>query len=78
MKTIVFSVVKIVWAFCSLYNHCFSNLNALCQEVSFQGPGVYFKNTILRVNFNKENCDFSYKITFFFFFGGRADYAKME
>tara|TARA_B100000749_G_C18168646_1_gene358953 strand:+ start:400 stop:621 length:222 start_codon:yes stop_codon:yes gene_type:complete len=65
MKTIVFTVVKIVWAFCSLVNRCYSNLNALCQVVSFQGPGVYLKNMVVRVNFIIEKCDFSHKITFF-------------
>ena len=68
MITIVFNVVKIVWAFCSLFNHCFSNLNAICPGVSFQGPGVYFKNMILRVMFNIEKCDFSHKITFFLYY----------
>ena len=65
MKTIVFSVVKIVWDFCSHFNHCYSNLNALCQGVSFQSPGVYIKNMVVRVNFIIEKCDFSHIITFF-------------
>ena len=65
MKTIVFTVVKIVWAFCSLFNLCYSNLNALCQGVSFQGPGVNLKNMVDRVNFIIEKCDFSLIITFF-------------